>query len=351
MKFLLGVCYIAIGALGLWLVLRFLLPWTLPFLIAYLLAALLERPVGFFMDRLKLPRWGAAALCTALLCLLLCALLFLVGWRLWYETALLIQRLPALLSALPDTGAWLEDQAYRFIIAAPVSMQAFLWDALDSAMAQSAAIPAALYDWLVGAAKAAAAALPDWGLFLFTSALATYFISAGRPGLRAFLRRQVPHAWRGKLRGGSKRLKATFGGWLRAQGTLMLITFGELALGFFLLGVDYALLLAALVALVDALPVFGTGTVLLPWAAVELLSGRFPLAAGLAVLYAVVSAVRSLLEPKLVGERVGLPPLAALLAMYVGFKAFGVAGMVLSPLAAIFLKELHDCGYLRLWRD
>ncbi|MFQ8761084.1 MAG: AI-2E family transporter [Intestinimonas sp.] len=128
-----------------------------------------------------------------------------------------------------------------------------------------------------------------------------------------------------------RRFRATAGGWLKAQGMLMLITFGELTLGFLFLGVDLSILLAALTALVDALPVFGTGTVLIPWALLELLSGRFSMALGLFVLYLIVSLVRSLLEPKLVGDRVGLPPLAALLCMYVGFRAFGVVGMVLSP--------------------
>lgn len=351
LRFLLYVSYAALGGLALWLVLHFLLPWTLPFLIALALCALLERPVRFLMDRLRLPRWGAAAVCTALLALVLCGLLFLVGWRVWYEVGVLLKRLPALLASLPDLGHWLEDQSYRFIIAAPVSMQPFLRDALDGAMAQAAALPQGLYAWLMDWATAAAGALPDWGLFLFTTALATYFSSAQRPALLAFLRRQVPVGWRRKVSRGGKRLRATFGGWLKAQGALMLITFGELTAGFLVLRIDFALLLAALVALVDALPVFGTGTILLPWAAVELLSGRFSLAAGLLVLYAVVSAVRSLLEPKLVGDRVGLPPLAALLAMYLGFRAFGVAGMVLAPLCAILLKELHDCGFLRLWRD
>lgn len=100
------------------------------------------------------------------------------------------------------------------------------------------------------------------------------------------------------------------------------------------------LLLAALIALVDALPVFGTGTVLLPWAAAELLAGRLGLALGLAALYGVVSVVRSVLEPKLVGEQTGLPPLGALAAMYAGFQAFGVAGMILAPLLASVACQL-----------
>ena len=343
LKFLLTVAYLALGGAALWLALHFLL--------ALLLAALLERPVTFFMDRLRLPRWAAAALCTVLLLLAVGAVLFLCVWRLWYEGSLLLGRLPSLLSALPSLGAPLERWAYRFIIAAPPQMQEPLREALETLAAQSAALPDWLYRTLSTWTVSALAALPDWGLFLFTTGLATYFTSAGRPALLAFLRRQAPPSWRPALRTGCRRFRATAGGWLKAQGMLMLITFGELTLGFLFLGVDLSILLAALTALVDALPVFGTGTVLIPWALLELLSGRFSMALGLFVLYLIVSLVRSLLEPKLVGDRVGLPPLAALLCMYVGFRAFGVVGMVLSPLAAILIKEAHDCGIVRLWRD
>lgn len=348
---LLTAAYLALGGALLWLLLQFLLPWTLPFWIALGLAALLERPVCILTDRLRLPRWAASAVCTLLLVLLLSGLLTLLLWRVWYEASLLVKRLPALLSALPAMGEQVEAWAYRFIIAAPPEMQDFLRNALESLLSQAAVLPTELYGRAASWTAEVLSALPDWGLFLFTTGLATYFSSSSRPALLSFLRRQLPSAWRPAARNGLRRLRGTLGGWLRAQGMLMLITFGELAVGFWLLGVELSLLLALLVALVDALPVLGTGTVLLPWAAVELLSGDSTLSLGLLVLYGVVSLIRSLLEPKLVGERVGLPPLAALLAMYVGFCAFGVAGMVLSPLAAILVKELHDCGLVRLWRD
>lgn len=94
----------------------------------------------------------------------------------------------------------------------------------------------------------------------------------------------------------------------------------------------------------------GTGTVLLPWAAVCLLAGQAPRAVALAALYAVISAVRSLLEPKVMAAQAGLPPLAALAAMYAGFRALGVAGMILLPMALLFVKQLHDEGYVGLWK-
>ena len=115
----------------------------------------------------------------------------------------------------------------------------------------------------------------------------------------------------------------------------------------FLLALGAASLLEPLI---DALPVFGTGTVLVPWAAVECLLGNVPKGIALLALFAVISVVRSVLEPKLVAAQAGLPPLASLAAMYVGFGAMGVAGMVLSPVLLLLVKQLHDGGYIRLWR-
>lgn len=350
-RVLLTLLCAALCAAAIWLAFTVLLPWVLPFLLALGLAWLMEPAVKMLMDRFRLRRGLAAALTTVGLALMLCSALGLVLWRVGYELALLLGRLPVLLSGLPALGDQVGDWAYRFIVALPVQLQDFAKDALDGFIRQGISLPAKLYDVLAGIAAGAAAAVPDAMLFLFTTALAAFFTSAARPKVLAFLSRQMPVSWRDRLGKAVPVLKTALGGWLRAQGLLMLVTFGELTVGFLILQVDLALLLAALVALVDALPVFGTGTVLLPWALFSLLSGDWKLAIGLAVLYGLVSAVRSLLEPRLVGQKAGLPPLAALFAMYVGFRALGVWGMILSPLAAIFLKQLHDSGVFRLWRD
>ena len=339
-RFLLGLLYAGLGMGALWLCMRFLLPWLAPFLIALALAALLEPGVRLLSQRLHLPRWGASALCAGLLSLLLLAGLGLLLWRLGYEAALLLGRLPTLLSGLPTLTRRLEGWLYRFQIALPVPFQEYAQQLMERLLEQGIALPNRLYDTLSGAVSSALAALPAAGLFLFTTLLATYFISAGRPELCAALKRSIPERWREPAARGATSLKQALGGWLKAQGLLMLITFGELALGLLLLRVDLALVLSALIALVDALPVLGTGTVLVPWALVSLLGGNWKLALGLAVLYGVIWLVRSLLEPRLIGSRVGLPPLAALLSLYVGFQAFGVAGMIQAPLLAVLVRQL-----------
>lgn len=131
---------------------------------------------------------------------------------------------------------------------------------------------------------------------------------------------------------------------------LLGVTFCELLTGFLLLRQGYALLLAALIAVIDALPVFGTGDGAGAVGGAVPADRERPQGAGAAGLYGVISLVRSVLEPKIMAAQVDLPPLAALAAMYVGFCAFGVAGMVLCPMALLFVKQLHDSGWLRLWK-
>ena len=123
-----------------------------------------------------------------------------------------------------------------------------------------------------------------------------------------------------------------------------------IVLGLGLLGIPYTLLIAAVTALIDALPVFGTGVVLLPWAAICLLTEDIPRGVGLCALYAAVTLVRSIATPRLLAAGSGTSPLVSLLAMYAGFRAWGVWGMVLFPLGAMLLCELQKSGAVKLWK-
>lgn len=124
----------------------------------------------------------------------------------------------------------------------------------------------------------------------------------------------------------------------------MLVTFLIVSAGLFLLSIDAPLVLGAVIAVVDALPVFGTGTVLIPWGLWSLLQGDTVLGVGLLILYGLAAATRTSLEPRLVGKQIGLHPLLALLSMYAGFQLFGIAGMILLPLLAILARQLWTYG-------
>ena len=261
-----------------------------------------------------------------------------------------MERLPELLSALPALADRIAARLYSFCAVCPDGIRQWATRLLDSA-------GQTLSDGLAAASSAAlrlltsaVAALPQAMLFCATTALALFFTSAAYPRLMAFFRRQLTPRALSTVRGVKASLLTTMAKWLRSQCILVAITFFQLLAGMLLIRQPYALLLAALIAFIDALPVFGTGTVLLPWAALCCLAGSFPKGIALAALYLVIWLVRSIMEPKLMAKSAGLPPLPALAAMYVGFCAMGVAGMILGPILLLLVKQLHDGGYLHLWK-
>ena len=347
--FLVRTAYWAVWAVLLWLGVRYLLRWLLPFLLALALAAAVEPVIAWCRRRMGLKRGFTAAVVTIAVTGAILALAAVIVWQLIRQAAELLGQLPGLLAGLPGMTEDLRQRLEDFCAACPQGLRSWLEEVPALLGTLAAGVAQRASGACITAAAALAAALPGVFLFCGTTALAVFFTAGSYPRVMAFFRRQLGHRL-DRARGVKANLLSTLGKWCRAQAILLGVTFCDLLAGFLLMGQRYALLLAAVTALVDALPVFGTGTVLLPWAAVCLLAGQAPRAVALAALYAVISAVRSLLEPKVMAAQAGLPPLASLAAMYAGFRALGVAGMILLPMALLFVKQLHDEGYVGLWK-
>ena len=145
-------------------------------------------------------------------------------------------------------------------------------------------------------------------------------------------------------------MKGSFIGFLRAQALLIMLTFFQLVLAFLVLRVKSPVALAAVTAAIDALPVFGTGVVLVPWAIYSLLLGNTRLGIGLLVSWMVINLVRNCLQAKLMGDQIGLDALASLLAVYVGWQVWGVWGMLSFPIILVTVQQLNDRGVIRLWK-
>ena len=330
---------LVLGAVVVWIGVRWLLPLVLPFLLGAAGAWLLEPVVQLLVSRFGLHRRWAAGLCTLGLVIGAAVIAFLLLWRLGYEAARLADGLPALLEGAGELMAWAETWLTRALVALPPELRRGALQAVEQGSGALLALPGQVGSWLTGAVAQLMSGLPNVGLFLFAAVLSTYYLSAGRPGLAAALD-CLPQELREKLAHWEAAAEKALRGWLRAQGLLALSAFGLSVLGLLLLGVEPALLAAAGIALVDALPVLGSGAVLLPWAGVALILGKFPLGLGLLVLYGGLTLTRSLLEPRLVGKQAGLPPLLALVSMYGGFRLLGVGGLILAPLAAMLTWQL-----------
>ena len=341
----------AAGTVGIvWLCVRFILPWAAPFIVAYLLAALMELPVGFLVRHGW--RRGAASGVCALLTLAL--LLWAAAALLWKGVGTMtdfIGSVPGLMSLVEQGLLSVEERVMEYISAAPAGVAAYLETAAETLADTLYSLPALISKQAVALLTRTAQASPDTLLFAVTAGIGTYFISAAFPRINAFILAQLPESFRRRLEGLGADVKGSFGGFMRAQLILMAMTFFELLVTFLLLGVKSAVGIAAVTALVDALPVFGTGVVLVPWALCSLLLGDTKRAVGLGVCWVVVNLVRSCTQAKLLGDQIGLDPVASLAAIYVGWRVCGVWGMLLFPILLVTVQQFNDRGVIKLWKS
>ena len=273
--FLVRTAYWAVWAVLLWLGVRYLLRWLLPFLLALALAAAVEPVIAWCRRRMGLKRGFTAAVVTIAVTGAILALAAVIVWQLIRQAAELLGQLPGLLAGLPGMTEDLRQRLEDFCAACPQGLRSWLEEVPALLGTLAAGVAQRASGACITAAAALAAALPGVFLFCGTTALAVFFTAGSYPRVMAFFRRQLGHRL-DRARGVKANLLSTLGKWCRAQAILLGVTFCELLAGFLLMGQRYALLLAAVTALVDALPVFGTGTVLLPWAAVCLLAGQAP---------------------------------------------------------------------------
>lgn len=319
--------------LGVWLGGKYLLPLAMPFLLGSGLALMAEPAVGFLSR--KLPRSAAAGIgVTGTLLLLTCGV-FLAGAFLVKELGLLANALPDLnrtaRTGLDSLESFLLDLTQR----TPAGVQPLLEKTVTGAFQDGSAVVERVSAKLPGMASKVLSWLPGSALTLGTGVLSAFMVSARLPRLKRRLRRGPME----KILPVARRIKTALGGWVKAQLKLAGLCFGVVCGGFLLLGIPYAPVWAALTALVDAVPILGTGTVLLPWSLVCLLQGQQVRALGLAAVYVVALIARSALEPRLVGKQLGLDPLVTLAALYTGFRIWGIPGMVLSPLLCVAVTE------------
>ena len=182
--------------------------------------------------------------------------------------------------------------------------------------------------------------LPSIMLFVIVTVIASFYFALDLDTVHRAAISILPTAISKKLPDLKLRTRRFAGKYLRAYLLLMFLTFCELFVGFSVLSVEYSFLLALVISTVDILPALGVGTVLIPWSVIELLTRDFKTGFGLLILWAVITVVRQIIEPKIVGGSLGLHPLVTLIGMYVGFRLFGIIGLLASPALAVAAKVI-----------
>ena len=272
--------------------------------------------------------------------LLITLVLLLAAGLLLRELGLLAAILPELEEAIASGISLLESRLLGLAGRLPRGMGLVLRQSITDFFSGGTRLLGQAGKYILGLAGGLLKALPDSFLTLATAVVSGFMFSARMPRIKALFKRYCEkfHALAETL----IRVRRAVGGWLLAQLRLSSVSFVILTLGLVILRIPYAPLWALAVVVLDSLPLLGTGTVRLPWALVAFLQKNAAQAVGLLGIYTVVSLTRSALEPRLLGKQLGLDPLVTLAALYMGFRLWGLGGMILAPVLAVTARQVLE---------
>ena len=323
-----------------WLGIKYLLPVALPFLAGGMIALAAEPAVRLLHRRLGLPRGAAAGFGVSATLIFLMGLVCLIGALAVKELRQLAQIIPDARQTLREGVTVLENAAVDLAARLPEGIRHSAGVAVTELFQGGAAMTREVTRRTGQRLTALLGKVPKGLLGVGTGLLSGYMISARMPRLRRAVAKRLPSSWNERYLPALRSSKEILGGWFCAQGKLAAVTAALLAVGFALLRVPYGFLWAVPVALVDAVPVLGTGVVLVPWAMVSFLRGNTFQGVGLLVLCAAAIILRRVLEPKWVGRHLDLDPLTTLVLFYLGYCFWGIPGMILAPLLAAVARQL-----------
>lgn len=336
----------AAGAVGFgYITVKYALPIALPFILAWGIGSAVTPAADFLAARTGISRRVTGGFVAAFILIVLSAGLFLGTEALLSELAGFAKGLPDLVGRAEDILSEAADAIVSFLSSLPViggiigtaengELRLMLRSAVAGALGSLAsAVQGRLPEFLTKAVSAVPSVMLTFGVTI----VAGFCFSTGGAEKVSEL---LPDKVREKVKGIALHTARAFRGWAKAYILIMAMTFCELLVGLLLLRVRYAFLAALLIAAIDILPLIGAGTVLLPWAAISFFRRDIMLGTGLVVLWGVITVIRQLAEPKIVGKSLGLPTLVSLFSMFAGFRLAGFVGMIAFPAFASLIFAL-----------
>ena len=350
-EFLIRAAYWAVwGTTGILLV-KFVGPALLPFVIAFFIAWALAAPTDFLSERMHVNRKLISVILVVLFYVAVAGLLWLLASRVVSLAQGVTEDVSAFLS---DTVIPLLERFSRWVermLSGTAGKEGMVADAeAVETFAHTGGMLSGVSGKVIDEVSGLAAYLPGVCMNVLLTVIATLFMELEFPGMTGFLYRQIPKRWQKTTEDIRAYTVGTLAKYIRSYALILGMTFAELLVGFLILRVDGAFLIAFIIAVLDILPVLGTGTVLVPWAVIALAADETGTGGGILILYLIITVVRNIVEPKLVGRQMGLSPVVTLPCMILGLKLFGIVGLFALPFGVAFVKSLNDRGVIRLFR-
>lgn len=367
--FLINFFYFAVIIALFYLFMHYAFWITFPFLAAFAVAMLLQRPVNFIARKTPIKRGLASVIMVILLLIAFLGPISLLIAKIISEFMGFFDYIKNILDNLPQFLEQFEISLADAISFLPDGIEKKIMDTYSSIAAtlsgtggQNLATPdmpsidfSMLKAPLMGVWNTAKQ-IPSALVSILIAIIACCFMTADFQRISGFIKRQISPEKIDVVRDSKRTVSSSLKKIVKAYLLIMLITFSEMFIGLNILkliGVynsSYIFVIAFVTCVVDIVPVLGTGTVVLPWAVYSFIMGDIGLGIGLIVIYAVITVIRQIIEPKLVAMQLGLPPFVTIIAMFFGLKLFGFVGLFLLPLAITMLKVLNDKGTIHLWK-
>ncbi len=369
LRLIIHVVYYIMILLGFYLFMLYAFWLVFPFLFSFFVAMLLQKPMNYANRKIKLKKGFSAISLVLLFYMLIAGLISYAGVRLFnglrgffdYLTnqnpaeiiISVAERIPAMFGWLPEKlHIRIDTSVGDFVERLSKGENTGVWSLVKDNVS---------LEWFktpMSGLLTTVKKIPTALLAVVITIISSFFMTLSYDSIVLFIKRQLSQKRQEALSAVKRIFVGSLAKLLRSYAILMSLTFVEVALGLGLLlmiKVDgvfearYLIPIALATAVVDILPVLGTGSVLIPWALYHLIMQNYGMGAGLVAIYAVILIIRQVLEPKLVASNLGLPPIATLAGMYVGLQLFGFIGLLIVPLLLILIKLLNDEGVIRVW--
>ena len=318
--------------------------YFMPFVIGWFLAFIASPLVTWLERRLKIVKKLGSAI-TIILVLAACVgVIYFAISRIWVEIASLIQNFPEMSTDLEAGFMEIGTKGEQLFARLPQGVQNG-WQAMMQNLDQTMGkLIGEMSEPTMEVAGSVAKRIPSIFVATIVTFVSAYFFIAQREEIIIWAKKISPQPIVSRMTMVMDNLKYAVGGYFKAQFKIMAVVFLMLLAGFSLIGVHFSILLALGIAFLDFLPFFGTGTALIPWAVYKFMVGNYRMAIALLILYAVTQVVRQLIQPKLVGDSMGMNPLLTLILLYIGYKLGSVLGMIFAVPVGMIVVNLYQAG-------
>lgn len=342
------IVYTILGFIGVYLFVKYLLSYVIPFIVAWIIASGLQIVVRWLHERLQMKRGIATMLSMVTVLSAMTWGVSAMGRKIFIQANHLYQRIPLYRQEIFETFNNISDKTKHLFSALPFNSAITLEKTVDQLFQN---ITSFLGAFVSKGSINVVSKLPNIFFLMVITLLSIFFMTRDYVVIHKFIAAQIPHSMREKSKILKEDLMTALGGYVRTQLILMCITISICLIGFLLLGVNSAIILAITIGIVDALPIFGSGLFLVPWAIYNVILGQYSIGIGLAGIYGLIVIVRQVVEPRILSNQIGIYTLVTIMAMYVGFRTIGVFGLILGPIVVIVVQTLQKVGLLPAFKE